>query len=565
MRLFRFVTSLFALSGLALIGAAQQSPKTDAITGRVISDDGNPLALASVQANEAEARGPNHIPHSTTTNDEGYFSLDGLPPGDYYISASAGGYLSTAVFATERSDQPNDRYFRPGASVTVTLKKGGVITGRVTDSGGRAVVAVPLTLEYARDESGRPRKAVYVEHEGWTDDRGVYRFYGLQPGSYLVCASCRGRQDRGATAFDSDTPTYYPSSARENATEVKVAAGEEVTGVDIRYRGERGRAIRGVVAGAADFKFPPHIRLSSPGAQTRITYLNIKDQSLKFEIEGLPDGEYELTAARGVSGEDDGAGSEPRRVAIKGADINGIELRLIPFGSVHGRLILVTDSADCRIQQRKGISDIAPILYRDDAALRGFMIDRPSQQGEFAIRGVEAGRYRLAARLPHAEWFLRSITQPGLAPVNRPVDVSRQGLTLQPGERITGLIATIAEGAALLSGKVISAAEGAGLPARLRVYLIPSEPSSADDALRYVETEVESDGRFTMRHLAPGRYYLLARPATAAESPETQPRPAAWSAESRAELRREASAAKVEIELQACQRTTNYTLRYEPR
>jgi carboxypeptidase family protein len=149
MRSFRFVTAMLVLSGLALIGAAQQSPGIDAITGRVLGEDGNPLAHARVYADEAETRGQK-IPHSTTTDDEGYFRLTGLPPGNYYLSASAGGYLSTAVFATERPAQPNDRYFRPGASVTITLKKGGVITGRVTNAEGRAVVAVPLTLEYAR-------------------------------------------------------------------------------------------------------------------------------------------------------------------------------------------------------------------------------------------------------------------------------------------------------------------------------------------------------------------------------------------------------------------------------
>jgi protocatechuate 3,4-dioxygenase beta subunit len=568
MRSFRFVTLLVALSGLALIGAAQQSPmapKTDAITGRVIDENGNPLAYARVYAENPEDRGPNRIPHYTITDDEGYFRLTGLPPVDYYLSASAGGYLSTAVFATEHPAQPNDRHFRPGASVTITLKKGGVITGRVTNAEGRAVVAAPLTLEYARDENDRQRPTTSVQTEGWTDDRGVYRFFGLQPGSYLVCAGCGGRQRRGVTAFDSDAPTYYPSSARENATEVKVGAGEEATGIDIRYRGERGHAIRGVIPGPADPNRRPYVMLKSPGAQAGFTDSNVEDRSLKFNFEGLPDGEYELTAGRGVSGEDDGATLPPRRVAIKRADVNGIELRLIPLGSLSGQLILVTDSADCRIQQRKRLSDISPILFRDDGTQRGFMIDRPSQQDAFSIRAVEAGHYRLAANLPHIEWYLCAITQPGQAPANKPVDVSREGFTLQPGERKTGFIVTVAEGAAFLSGKVISSNEGASLPTQLRAYLVPAESASADDALRYVETEVESNGRFTMRHLAPGRYYLLARPASDAESSEAQPRPAAWSAENRAKLWREARAAKVEIELRACQRVTDYVLRYEPR
>jgi protocatechuate 3,4-dioxygenase beta subunit len=564
-RFFLSVTApvLIVLSGLAPIGAAQQP---DAITGRVLGNDGNPLVNAKVSADKAGARGPDRIYRRTTTDDEGYFQLTRLPPGEYLISASAEGYLSTTASATERHDQPNDRYFRPGASVTITLKKGGVITGRVTDAEDRAVVAVLVSLEYVREADDRPRDPPDIAREEWTDDRGVYRFYGLQPGSYLVRAGGRGRQDRWASAFDSDAPTYYPSAPRENATEVRVGAGEEARGIDIRYRGERGHAIRGVVGGAADFNRRPYINLNRPsGAQVGFTYSRVEDQSLKFDFEGLPDGEYELIAGRTVSDEDDGGASAPRRLTIKGADVNGIELRLIQFASLSGRFILAADSADCQIQQRKRLTDASTILYKDDATKRGYMPDRPDQQGAFTIRGLEAGRYRLAASLPHIEWYLRAITQTGPAPANRPVDVSRQGLTLQPGERKTGLVVTVAEGAAFLSGNVSLSNEGAGLPTRLHVYLVPAESASADDALRYVETEVESNGRFTMRHLAPGRYYLLARPASDAGSSETQPRPAALNAENRAKLWREARRAKVEIELQACQRVTGYVLRYEPR
>jgi len=564
LRFFRLAMSLLALSGLALLGAAQQSTKDDAITGRVMGDDGNPLVNAKVVATEAEARGPNRAPHSTTTNDEGYFRLAGLPPGDYYISASAEGYLYGYAFATERSAQDN-RYFRPGASVTITLKKGGVITGRVTDAEDRAVVAVPVSLEHVFEADDRPRAATYVGREEWTDDRGVYRLYGLQPGSYLVRAGGRGLQDRGASAFDSDAPTYYPSATRENATEVRVGAGEEATGIDIRYRGERGHAIRGAVAGAANFNRQPYVKLNRPpGAQVGFTYSRVEDQSLKFDFEGLPDGEYELIAGHSVSGEDDAA-SAPRRVTIKGADVNGVELRLTPLASLFGRFILAADSTDCQTRQRRRLMDVSLVLHRDGAAQPEPAQERPNQQGEFAIRGLEAGLYRLTASLLHIEWYLRAITQPGSAPANRPVDVSRQGLMLQPGERATGLVITVAEGAAFLSGKVISSNEGASLPTQLRVYLVPAESASADDALRYVETEVESNGRFTMRHLAPGRYWLLARLAPDAESQEARPRPAAWSAESRAKVLREARAAKVEVELQACQRVMDYVLRYEPR
>jgi hypothetical protein len=252
-------------------------------------------------------------------------------------------------------------------------------------------------------------------------------------------------------------------------------------------------------------------------------------------------------------------------VTIKGADVTGIELRLIPFASLAGRFVFANDSADCQIQQRRRQTDVSLILHRDGAAQPESAQERPNQQGEFTSRGLEAGRYRLGAWLPQNEWYLSAITLPGPAPANRPVDASRQGLTLQPGERKTGLILTVAEGAALLSGKVIPAAEGASLPSQLRVYLIPAEPAWVDDPLRYAEANPVDNGRFVMRHLAPGRYWLLARPAPDEEAFEKLSPRIAWDAASRAKLWREARAAKVEIDLKPCQRVMDQLLRYESR
>src|SRR5262249_2323440 len=401
-------------------------------------------------------------------------------------------------------------------TVTITLKKGAVITGRVANAEDRAVVAVQVCMEYARDEYDRPMAAAWVEKEGLTDDRGVYRFFGLRPGSYLVRAGGRGEQARGASAFDSDAPTYHPSATRETATEVRVRAGEEATGIDIRYRGERGHAIRGVVTGATNFNQGPAIKLNRlpGGARAGFTYARLEDKSLRFDFEGLPDGEYELIAERrGSDEEDNGAAAPPRRVTIKGADVNGIEMRLTALSSISGRFLLAKGTPQCQSQYLKQLSYVLPIAHRDGATKPAEEQSRPNEQGEFTLRKLEAGHYWLEARLYHNEWYLRAITQPGPAPANRPVDVSRQGLTLRPGERKTGLILTVAEGAALLVGRVIPANEGARLPTRLRAHLVPAEPASADDALRYAETDVRSDGGFGLRNLAPGRYWLLARAA----------------------------------------------------
>ncbi|MDT5296127.1 MAG: hypothetical protein QOJ76_3007, partial [Acidobacteriota bacterium] len=61
----------------------------------------------------------------------------------------------------------------------------------------------------------------------------------------------------------------------------------------------------------------------------------------------------------------------------------------------------------------------------------------------------------------------------------------------------------------------------------------------------------------------PGRYLVLARTSSDADA-AAAPRPAAWDADSRAKLRREAEAANTPAELQPCRRTTDFTLRFPP-
>jgi len=93
-------------------------------------------------------------------------------------------------------------------------------------------------------------------------------------------------------------------------------------------------------------------------------------------------------------------------------------------------------------------------------------------------------------------------------------------------------------------------------------HLAPAEPEARDKALRFAETRVESDGQFSFGNLAPGKYWLLARPIPDYEPNEKPTRPAAWDAAERAKLRREAEAANVVIELKPCQRLSGYVLRY---
>ena len=102
--------------------------------------------------------------------------------------------------------------------------------------------------------------------------------------------------------------------------------------------------------------------------------------------------------------------------------------------------------------------------------------------------------------------------------------------------------------------------EGETAPDKMLVYLVPAETEKADDILRFYGAAVSEDGKIALNNLAPGRYWILAQPVVDdAPSPLTKLR---WTDETRtrARLRREAEAAKMEIEFKPCQHVVNYEL-----
>ena len=81
-----------------------------------------------------------------------------------------------------------------------------------------------------------------------------------------------------------------------------------------------------------------------------------------------------------------------------------------------------------------------------------------------------------------------------------------------------------------------------------------------EDLRRYGEAVVRSDGTFALTNLAPGKYWLIAKPVAADDVNERTPRPLAWDAAARAALRKAAAAGQQTVELGSCMRISEYKL-----
>lgn len=179
------------------------APRTGALSGQVLDENGQPLTHATIYIT-APATLPQ--PRIALTDDAGNFQVNGLDALVYNVGASAPSYVTTP-----REPDTLPTYYRIGDSVTISLLKGGVITGTVTSAMGEPVVQTGVRAILIRDANGKPPTGPRFPSERSTDDRGVYRIYGLTPGTYLVAAGGRG-YGYSMNAYDTDAPTYAPSS-----------------------------------------------------------------------------------------------------------------------------------------------------------------------------------------------------------------------------------------------------------------------------------------------------------------------------------------------------------------
>jgi hypothetical protein len=567
------------------------------IRGRVVSNDGRPLTTATVMAQGVSSTPSIKI---KPVDAEGAFVLEDLPAGLYIVMATAPGYVDETLATGDPSELPRHVI---GSRLRIAMIKGGVITGTVTDAKGQPVVGV--TVQASPPGGAAPLASFVDTKNGETDDRGIYRLFGLPPGQYTVAAG--GGAPFGqfsTTGFELDVPTYYPSATRDTAVPIAVRSGDEATGIDIKYRGSEGHSISGVVlgnvetgpAGGAVFVILSYAGTSSIQSMALAT---AHEQRRAFAFHGVADGEYDLFAGyQGGPTEDQMIGT--KRVTVRNGDVTGVELLLAKRGSIAGTLALdpIKEEAKC---DKRGSQVIEVLLNapRDDAkkasslmpSLFGNVGTMLNTKGEFTIKNVDPGKYRFTFKLPTDAWYVRAINgtgtsaptaaapaaarsttavaaspSPSTSPASTiPAGVAQvelaQGLvTLKSTERIGGITIAIGQDAAGLAGKVTT--EGA-IPGGLRVHLVPAEREQANNVLRYREAIVNIDSTFALTNLAPGKYFIVSR-VTAETATTVRHGDLAWDAAARAKLRTAAEGANTTVELKPCQRQADYSLKLQP-
>lgn len=587
----RIRRTLLSLIGFALLSvvaaqaqevAPEKAPSaslSNTITGHVVGQGGETMNGAAAMASQF---GGSVQPRSAIVDSSGNFKFDALDAGVYSVSASMPGFVSPPI----SPDEPR-HYYHPGDSVTLTLIKGGVITGTVTTATNGPVVAAAVHAYRIKDVNGQAEQVPVQPRERQTDDRGVYRFYGLAPGTYIISVGGQSRSyvELFLGAYDNDVPTYAPSSTRDTALEVLVHSGEEMT-ADIQYRGESGQVISGTLGGLIQSTSQSMMistgTITLTDVRSRAVLMTVSASSLNnnsFAFSGVPDGEYEILGQQFLPSRDYFA-SDPVRIKVQGADVTGINLTLNPLASIAGRVVLESNPpADCVkrrasalpetvIYVRRSKSETNPsagksskgptVLEIPLAAPNQAADSIPDAKGDFVLRNLRRGVYRVDSQLPGTGWYLRSISigNPNTTVKASDPNIPRDGINLKPGEKVSGLNVILTEGAARLRGHLASA-EGQRVPAGLHVYLVPAERENAENVLRFFEAAAEADAGFAIDNIAPGRYWIITR---ASEGDTPKVKSVRQDAVLRAGLVREAGVLRKEVSFKPCEQTKDYEL-----
>jgi hypothetical protein len=458
------------------------------------------------------------------TDEKGHFEITGLPAGAYYVQATHPGMILKGG-----PWQPGKLIpLEAGQSQTLdlTMLPTAVITGLVMNEDGEPMPNISVAaLRYGYTILGRH---VSDTATGNTDDKGQFRIFGLQPGSYLIVATpgadfvggmaVATSSTSSATSHKTNTAvyttTYYPNeSTVERATPVLLKPGDEMQ-VNFNLTRVPAHSISGAVAGLPRPKptddNPGHIiysivTVTREGSSMPAGMAAIgKDGS--FKVRDLPPGRYKLVAMQ--TGAEQGS-MGTAEVVIDSADVSGI---VISADTSRREITgVVRTEGDAKLDFSKLRVVFSPVADPDkvDTAYassffggtNGFA--RVKQDGTFKVELLPSAKpYDVivgAGATGLEDWYISKILVGGK-------DVLASGF--KPAESPALVEIVLSNKGGLIEGSVLNR-EQKPFPGA-EVFAFPTDPKLRGRLNMLQSGPADQQGHFKLRGIRPGEYIVFA-------------------------------------------------------
>ena len=429
------------------------------------------------------------------TGEDGVYRINNVKPGAYELAVSSltyvtagSSYARKALIVVKGETIEN---------VDFNLVRGGVITGRVIDSEGLPVIEINVSISQAQFQHRSSVKSSLR-----TDDRGIYRAFGLSPGSYIVST---GQEENsmfgGSITRYEHRLAYHPAAAeRSQATVIEVTEGSESTGVDITLGGsmvryfasgrivdaETGKPLAGVSYGVTRFA-----KYGFEGS--RIGGNNTNEQG-EFKLTGLPPGSYAVSAETD-SGSD--LRVEPHRFEVIDRDVTGLIVKTTRGGSISGEVILEVADSKAAVSNDRGF--LTAMVETRNGVRDVNRSARIKPDGTFHIGGLQEGSLRLWVSSRNDLQIIR-VERDGVVYPNR--------IEIKDLEQMTGLRIIVSNATGMVRG-IVKLVNGSPPPENLvSVTLKKLNDDPANGMIRGVQ--LDARGQFFADRLLPGTYELTA-------------------------------------------------------
>lgn len=532
-----------------------------------------PLRLARISVRGGALVGE----RNAITDAEGRYIVRGLPAGDYQVIANKPAYILMSYGARLATPSAGTTVkLAAGGALTnidIALTRGGVITGMIHDANGQPAPLVSVqALSYSQRDGER---ILTPAGSAQTDDRGMYRMFGLRPMKYIVLArppggpanidlrtqsddeirsamaeAAKGRAapvspaartlaaappDAQPTAISAAgrsvavSPVLYPGVLREqDAQELVVGPGQELSGIDFRLELVAASRVSGVVIGP-DGQPARNARMQL----SRMVGSSVTNVSMRmtpdgtFDSQGVAPGTYRLvaqvpvaaglelaSAARQATSPSPNPVPAPREslhfavldLDLFGNDAVGLVLQTAPPLSLSGRVVMAGPATDVNFRQ---VTVRLEAVGRPTPGLTTTAAATPDATGVFTIQNVMPGRFRLVAS--GSSFTTNGQVIPG--PTHIASSINGVDALLVPFEitdrSLTDAVVTMTAQPAEISGKLI---DGRGAPVPdLYVVLFPTDSSlwtmAGSRAMRS-GMRSQADGSFRFPSVLPREYFL---------------------------------------------------------
>ena len=472
-------------------GAPQKIPSAS-ISGTV-KLKGKGVAGIVVIATTMRARSWETERYRAVTDQLGNYSITKLPAGNYTIA------VLRRAFVVEAERAAKSLLISEGENVEnmdFVLGRGGVITGRVTDSEGEPLIEESVGL-LSTDNSTIYTLSVQ------TDDRGVYRFFGVPPGKYKVHA---GRSDRDGPMSSSATlykQTFHPSFTVEakapaievtegsESSNVDIVLGKPVTGFTVKGRvvdGESGKPVANANLGL--MQFSEYGGRSTEGGQTT-------DAAGEFKLQNLLPGKYSVYVAPGNSNQQRASTA----FEVIDRDLTDLLIKTRKGASVSG--VVVLESSEQGVDPTRNGELLVFLQYeRQMRNVYNNTTLRVERDGTFKGGGFPSG----LARFEIFQFMRKTGSQLSIVRVERNGVAQPQGIELKEGEEVAGLRLVVRESNGKISG-VVKVENGAPVFtfAQLSVVRLDDDLSKGT-AVAYGSDQIDARGHFLIEGLAAGNY-----------------------------------------------------------